>query len=123
MSKLFNEIKTPEIVKEISTGEFETIYNINIWSRYDEDRELCEMLQFCKFINNIELASYIDELFYDSKASLCFIKSIELDKDAKAGTELEAIRTIALLTISQFQFQGVIGHQNPYLSRKIQVMI
>ncbi len=123
MSEMFNEIKTPEIVKKISTGEFETIYNINIWSRYDEDRELYEMLKFCKFINSIELISYIDELFYDTKTNLCFIKLIELDEDAKVSTELEAIRTIALLTISQFQFLGVIGCQNPYLSRKIQVII
>lgn len=121
MISLFNR-KQPEIKSEISKGEFETIYNINIWSRYDDDRELYEMLQFCKFINSIELASYIDELFYDSKANLCVINLIELDS-AEAGTELEAIHTTALLTISQFQLQGVIGHQNPYLSRKIQVII
>ena len=40
MSEMFNVHKTPEITNELSSGEFETIFNINIWSRYDDDREL-----------------------------------------------------------------------------------
>lgn len=124
MSEMFNEVKTPEIVKKISTGEFETIYNINIWSRYDEDRELIEMLWFCRNLKAVGLTDYIDELFYDSKVSLCSIRLKELDQDDYSiRYEIDAIRIIAQLTLEQFEIKGVIGHRNPYLSNKLKVII
>lgn len=124
MSDLFNEIETPEITKKISSGEFETIFNINIWSRYDEDGELGEMLWFCKYLDKAGLTSYIDELFYDSKADLCSIKLIKLEQeDIETSYEVEAIRVIAQLTISQFEIDGIIGHKNPYLSNTLKVTI
>ena len=124
MSELFNEIKTPEITNKLSAGEFETIFNINIWSRYDEDRELGEMLWFCKYLNKAGLTSYIDELFYDSKADLCVIKLIELDQEEiQTSYEVEAIRVMAQLTIAQFDINGIIGHRNPYLSNTLKVVI
>lgn len=124
MSELFNEIKTPEITNKLSAGEFETIFNINIWSRYDEDRELGEMLWFCKYLNKAGLTSYVDELFYDSKADLCVIKLIELDQEeVQTSYEVEAIRVMAQLTIAQFDINGIIGHRNPYLSNTLKVVI
>lgn len=124
MSKLFNEIETPEITKKLSAGEFETSFKINIWSRYDEDRELAEMLWFCKYLNKAGLTSYIDELFYDSKADLCSIRLIELDQeDISTSYEVEAIRVFAQLTIEQFEINGIIGHKNPYLSNTLKVII
>ena len=124
MSKLFNEIETPEITKKISDGEFETIYQINIWSRYDEDRELAEMLWFCKYLNKAGLTAYVDEVFYDSKADICSIKLIKLDQeDVSTSYEIEAIRVIAQLTIEQFEINGFIGHKNPYLSNTLKVVI
>ncbi|WP_336148228.1 hypothetical protein [Acinetobacter ursingii] len=124
MSELFNEIKTPEITNKLSAGEFETIFNINIWSRYDEDRELGEMLWFCKYLNKAGLTSYVDELFYDSKADLCVIKLIELDQEEiQTSYEVEAIRVMAQLTIAQFDINGIIGHRNPYLSNTLKVVI
>ncbi|MGE8685123.1 MAG: hypothetical protein ACN6OV_11730 [Acinetobacter sp.] len=124
MSELFNEIKTPEITNRLSAGEFETIFNINIWSRYDEDRELGEMLWFCKYLNKAGLTSYVDELFYDSKADLCIIRLIELDhEEIQTSYEVEAIRVMAQLTIAQFDINGIIGHRNPYLSNTLKVVI
>lgn len=124
MAELFNETETPEITKKLSSGEFETIFGINIWSRYDEDRELGEMLWFCKYLNKAGLTSYVDELFYDSKADLCSIKLMKLDQeDIKTSYEVEAIRIIAQLTIEQFEMNGVIGHRNPYLSNTLKVVL
>ena len=121
MAEMFNEKKTPEIQNKISSGEFETIFNINIWSRYDEDRELIEMLWFCKYLNMAGLTSYVDELFYDSKADLCSIKLEE--EEISTSYEVEVIRVIAQLTIEQFEIHGVIGHKNPYLSSTLKVVI
>lgn len=124
MSEMFNVHKTPEITNEISSGEFETIFNINIWSRYDDDRELGEMLWFCKYLNKAGLTSYIEELFYDSKADICSIKLIKLEEeDIAESYEIEAIRVIAQLTIDQFEINGVVGHKNPYLSSILKVVI
>jgi len=124
MAELFNETETPEITKKLSSGEFETIFGINIWSRYDEDRELGEMLWFCKYLNKAGLTSYVDELFYDSKADLCSIKLMKLDQeDIETSYEVEAIRIIAQLTIEQFEMNGVIGHRNPYLSNTLKVVL
>ena len=124
MAEMFNEKKTPEIQNKISSGEFKTIFNINIWSRYDEDRELAEMLWFCKYLNKAGLTSYVDELFYDSKADLCSIKLIKLEEEEiSTSYEMEAIRVIAQLTIEQFEINGVIGHKNPYLSSTLKVII
>ncbi|HFG2491827.1 hypothetical protein OW666_11500 [Acinetobacter baumannii] len=124
MSGMFNVHKTPEIKNEISSGEFETIFNINIWSRYDDDRELGEMLWFCKYIDKAGLTSYIEELFYDSKADICSIKLIKLEEeDIAESYEIEAIRVIAQLTIDQFEINGVVGHKNPYLSNILKVVI
>lgn len=124
MSEMFNVHKTPEITNEISSGEFETIFNINIWSRYDDDRELAEMLWFCKYLNKAGLTSYIEELFYDSKADICSIKLIKLEEeDIAESYEIEAIRVIAQLTIDQFEINGVVGHKNPYLSSILKVVI
>lgn len=117
---MFNT-KTLEITHEISKGEYGTIYDVNIWSRYDDDNELGQMLWFCKYLNRTGLTAYIDELFYDSKANLCFIKLV--DPDSEANYELEAIRVIAQLTIEQFEFQGMIGHRNPYLSSVLKITI
>lgn len=124
MSGMFNVHKTPEITNEISSGEFETIFNINIWSRYDDDRELGEMLWFCKYLDKAGLTSYIEELFYDSKADICSIKLIKLEEeDIAESYEIEAIRVIAQLTIDQFEINGVVGHKNPYLSNLLKVVI
>lgn len=122
MLRLFNR-NIPEITKEISQGEYETIFSINIWSRYDEDRELYEMMQFCKYINAIGLAEYVTELFYDSKTSICHIQLAALDKNLNFKFELEAIKTVAILTIQQFMLNGIIGEHNPYLSSKIKFVI
>jgi hypothetical protein len=124
MSEMFNVHKTPEITNEISSGEFETIFNINIWSRYDDDRELGEMLWFCKYLDKAGLTSYIEELFYDSKADICSIKLIKLEEeDIAESYEIEAIRVFAQLTIDQFEINGVVGHKNPYLSNILKVVI
>ena len=112
MSEMFNVHKTPEITNELSSGEFETIFNINIWSRYDDDRELGEMLWFCKYVDKAGLTSYIEELFYDSKADICSIKLIKLEEeDIAESYEVEAIRVIAQLTIDQFEINGFVGHK------------
>jgi len=122
----FLRTSAPEITSEISTGEYKTIYDINIWSRYNHDEEIHEMLEFIRLIAKVELQEYIVEVFYDSKSSLCFIettlddyfegKGIEIDsKDFFAA---DAIRTIALLTITQFQlFNDPVGHQNFILNK------
>ncbi len=125
MSKLFNEIETPEITKRLSPGEFETIFKVNIWSRYDEDNELAEMLWFCKYLARAGLTSYIDELFYDSKNSLCSINLIPLEEEDISDfyNEIEAIRVLAQLTIQQFELKGVIGQKNPYLTNMLKVTI
>ncbi|MDX8275302.1 hypothetical protein SLJ90_11090 [Acinetobacter pittii] len=124
MSEMFNVHKTPEITNELSSGEFETIFNINIWSRYDDDRELGEMLWFCKYVDKAGLTSYIEELFYDSKADICSIKLIKLEEeDIAESYEVEAIRVIAQLTIDQFEINGFVGHKNPYLSNLLKVVI
>lgn len=122
MSELVN-IALPEITKQISKGEFETIFGINIWSRYDDDTELFQMLQFCKYVNKIGLTDWLDEVFYDSKASICSIKLVDIDENSNCSYEIEAIRTMALLTIEQFELQGYVGHRNPYLSSAIKFQL
>lgn len=120
MSSLINK-NTPEIKAEISKGDFETIYGINIWSRYDDDAELHQMLQFCKYIKKIGMEEYIQELFYNSKINIC---SIQTNFEGEGFLlELEAIRTMAILTIRQFEIKGVIGHMNPFLSSTIKFTI
>ncbi|MCH7357439.1 hypothetical protein MMP61_18010 [Acinetobacter sp. NIPH 1958] len=122
MSELVNTA-LPEITKQISKGEFETIFGINIWSRYDDDTELFQMLQFCKYVNKIGLTDWLDEVFYDSKASICSIKLVDIDENSNCSYEIEAIRTMALLTIEQFELQGYVGHRNPYLSSAIKFQL
>ena len=122
MNVLVNK-NTPEITNQINDGEFETIYGINIWSRYNDDTELYEMLRFCKYLNKVGLKEWVDELFYDSKASLCFIRLVGIENDENCTYEIDAIRTIASLTIEQFELNGVIGHKNPYLSHSITFQI
>ncbi|WP_048764841.1 hypothetical protein [Acinetobacter sp. 243_ASPC] len=122
MNALVNR-HTPEIKNEIREGEFETIFGINIWSRYNDDSELYEMLKFCKYLNKIGMTEWVDELFYDSKASLCYIRLIGTDSDADCSYEIDAVRIIASLTIEQFELNGIIGHKNPYLSSAITFQI
>lgn len=114
---------TPEITNQINDGEFETIYGINIWSRYNDDTELYEMLRFCKYINKAGLKEWVDEVFYDSKASLCFIRLVGVENDVDCAYEIDAIRTIASLTIEQFELNGIVGHKNPYLCNTMTVHI
>ena len=122
MNVLVNRL-TPEIKNEIKEGEFETIFGINIWSRYNDDRELYEMLRFCKYLNKIGMTEWVDELFYDSKADLCYIRFIENESSSECFFEIDAVRIIASLTIEQFELNGVLGHRNPYLSSSITFQI
>lgn len=122
MNVLVNK-NTPEITNQINDGEFESIYGINIWSRYNDDRELYEMLRFCKYLNKIGMTEWVDELFYDSKANLCYIRFVGTESDSECVYEIDAIRTIASLTIEQFELNGMIGHRNPYLSSAITFQI
>lgn len=122
MNALVNR-HTPEIKNEIREGEFETIFGINIWSRYNDDSELYEMLKFCKYLNKIGMTEWVDELFYDSKANMCYIRLASNENNSECFYEIDAVRTIASLTIDQFELNGVIGHRNPYLSSSITFQI
>lgn len=119
-------LNTPEI-SEISMGEYRSIYGINLWSRYGYDEEVKEMLEFVRLIAKADLQDYIIKIYYDSKASLCFIETSLDDFFETKGFEIDqkdflaadAIRTIALLTITQFQlFNDPVGHQN-FILRKL----
>lgn len=116
-------LNSNEIVESLGDGQYETKYGIRIWSRYNHDEELEEMIEFCKLVSKFDFEPYITEVFYDSKASLCIITTSLDDgfdrKDKSQDSILieEVIKTCALITITQFQLFGYIGHQNLYLRK------
>ncbi|WP_336142437.1 hypothetical protein [Acinetobacter sp. 102] len=117
--------KSNEIEESLGDGQYETKYGIHIWSRYDYEDELNEMLAFCRLLSKLDLTAYITKIFYDSKSSVCFIDTFlddsydKIDKNQETIVIEEAIKTFALATITQFQLFGRIGHQNLYLHKLI----
>ena len=86
-------------------------FGILIDTRHGKAAELAEMLNFCVAIAKKGLQSRVTSLFYDSNSCCCTFElcpSIE-ESDAVA-TE---IRTVALSTIGQFEWFGVINHGAP----------
>lgn len=114
----------------ISDDVYKTDSDIEIWSRYNHEEELQNMLDFCRLIKKAGLDNYLLKLFYDSKTSLCFItttldeyfenKNLTINHEDYLASE--AIYAIALCTIEQFQiFNKAVGHQNAQLRKLFNV--
>lgn len=101
--------ESKEILESLDDGQYTTIYGIKIWSRYDHGRELQEMIDFCRIAADRGLDGYVEDLFYDSKACICFFTlASHLEQ---SSVESKALSCIAYLTIGQYDWFGVIGHK------------
>lgn len=75
-------------------------------SRYNHFEEWVEMESFLHKVASAGLADLLTGLFYDSKACLCFIETVDDIEPAVA----EMLYQAASSSISQFELFGRIGH-------------
>lgn len=113
------------LIKEIGSGEFETMFGFKICTRHNEDDELEQMIKFARYISAIGLAKHISELFYDSNCDVCFISTRNIDtlECEESCYVRDAIKFVAALTISQYELFDIIGHKNWYLANKFKLVI
>lgn len=80
---------------------------IELTSRSDDDRETKEMTSFLNEVEAMEADHLLVKLFYDSKAGLCIVETVD-----KANEHPDAVFLwqAARNNLSQFQLFGVIGH-------------
>lgn len=84
---------------QVSSGRFEA-FGVSVWSRYDHDSEIAEMLGFVEDLACEGLEGVLEEVFYDSKACLCtfeFAPGFDLK-----GHIAEIVLSCAKRHISQF---------------------
>ncbi|WP_421170220.1 hypothetical protein [Aeromonas dhakensis] len=87
-------------------------FGVKIESRYAKATELSEMLMFTNQLAIADLHTYVDAVFYDSKACVCNIElKIELTINSNEGDQIKAC---AEETISQFQWDGEIVHGHAF---------
>lgn len=81
---------------------------IELWSREDDFQEINEMNAFLKEVESREADHLLVKLFYDTKACLCIIETIDGAQEHPDATYLSQA---AHNHISQFQLFGIIGHK------------
>jgi T5orf172 domain len=83
-------------------------HEILIESRKDDPIELAEMAHFVEEAEKRSLAFYVQSLFYDSNACMCYFKLNDcVDEDDIIGQE---IYELAIETIGQFDWFGKVCH-------------
>ncbi|WP_186005912.1 hypothetical protein [Pseudomonas congelans] len=95
---------------EVSVGSM-TANGIDISTRHGKANELAEMLSFCVAIAKVGLQRRVESLFYDSNSCCCTFElcpSVEQFDDVA-----DEIEGIALKTIGQFEWFGIIKHGAP----------
>jgi hypothetical protein len=97
-----------ERTHQVQPSEFSS-FGINITSRYGQAWELVELLNFTQELAEKKLHSFIDGIFYDSKADIC---TFSVSKTLPKGIS-DAILKCALLHISQFEWEGIVHHGEP----------
>lgn len=81
---------------------------VELISRNDDQNELQEMQCFLAEVKEHEVDHLLARLFYDSKACLCIIET--LDGVSAAHPDAAFLSNAARHHISQFQLFGIIGH-------------
>jgi hypothetical protein len=77
-------------------------FGIEICSRCGKCSELIELLEFSRAAVLASVAHYVNEAFYDSKASIC---NFELDSTVTRGSEIEGVLfSVARATVSHFMW-------------------
>lgn len=82
--------------------------HVELISRNDDYDELQEMRRFLAEAEELEVDCLLVRLFYDSKACLCIIDTLDC---ADAHPDAVFLSQAAHSHISQFQLFGVIGHR------------
>lgn len=83
-------------------------FGITISSRYGKADELIEMLSFCQLVALANVAHYVKEVSYDSKACIC---SFTLVDSVVSGDPIATqIHSAAKQTIRQFELFGYVDH-------------
>jgi hypothetical protein len=98
-----------EKAQQVDAGPMKA-FGVKILSRYQRASEIREMLDFCEGLARMRLAQYVMRVFYDSGADLCSIESVP-GFDHRYGGRMESIRGVALMTLSQFECNGLIEHK------------
>lgn len=85
------------------------LYDVPYLSRYGSLEEVLEMQRFIRAVASEGLETCLLGIYYDSKADLCHIDTIEglTTEDQQA----ERLLQVAHDHISQFHLLGVIGHR------------
>ncbi len=94
-----------------------TAFGIYLDTRHSKAWELAEMLLFADELARAGLQKYIESVFYDSNADLCQFKfAPEVEE---FSPEEDAIKEIALRTISQFEWHGSVDHGDTLRNRRM----
>lgn len=85
-------------------------FGVKIESRYAKATELSQMLMFTHLLATSDLHTYVDSVFYDSKASIC---NIELKDKATINSDAgDLIKACAEDSLNQFQWDGAVLHSH-----------
>lgn len=82
--------------------------HVELISRFDDFQERCEMEAFLKEAQANEADHLLVSLFYDTKACLCIIDTVD---GAAQHPDAVFLSQAAHNHISQFQLFGLIGHR------------
>lgn len=84
-------------------------FGISLVSRYAKASELMEMLAFAQKAALAGVADAVDEVFYDSKASIC---SFKFAREIPLGDPTEQkLFAAAIETIGQFDWFDTVHHR------------
>ena len=96
------------------------VQGIPIASRYDNPREISEMVAFCDLLAQRGLSGHVQGVFYDSKADLCTfefngpLRTFDGNEPGHLYSLAHRILVVALETIYQFDWFGYAEHGKPY---------
>lgn len=83
--------------------------HVELISRFDDPEELSEMQAFLAEAQELDVEHLLVRLFYDTKACLCIIDTV--DGMTAAHPDAALLSQAAHNHISQFQLFGIIGHR------------
>lgn len=96
------------------------VHGIPIASRYNNPREISEMVAFCDLLEQRGLSGHVRVVFYDSKADICTfefsgpLRTFDGNEPGHLYTLAHRILVVALETIYQFDWFGYAEHGKPY---------
>jgi putative transcriptional regulator len=95
-----------EKTHQVATGSI-MAFGIHLVSRYDNARELAELLEFAECAARQGCEKYVKRAFYDSKACVC---TFDLAPEVRDGDPIATkLRACADKKIGQFDWFGIIG--------------